>query len=74
LLSGVDARFQMTGLKTKKSLLKALKQAAEAKLTSEEIRKQRVSFIMGSLDDESTITRQQVERILAEREGTRISA
>jgi hypothetical protein len=64
----------MTELKTKDSTLEALKQAAGRKLTREEIRKQRVSFIMGSLDAKSPITREKVERLLAEQQGVKAAS
>ena len=59
----------MTQLKTKKSTLKALEKAARRPLTPDEILKQRVSFVMGSLDAESPITREKVEKQLAEQRG-----
>ena len=59
----------MTELKTKASTLRALEDAVRRPLTSEEIEKQRVSFVMGSLDAESSMTREKVERLLAEQRG-----
>jgi hypothetical protein len=59
----------MTELKTKESTLLALKDAARRPLTSEEVRKQRISFVMGSLDSENSMTREKVEKILAEQRG-----
>lgn len=59
----------MTDLKTNESLLKSLRAAADRKLTAEELYKQRVSFIMGSLSDSSTVTRAQVKKALADIEG-----
>ncbi|MBA4777328.1 hypothetical protein ACQZ46_00825 [Agrobacterium salinitolerans] len=59
----------MTDLKTNESLLKSLRAAADRKLTAEELYKQRVSFIMGSLSDSSTVTRAQVTKALADIEG-----
>lgn len=61
----------MAELKTKESLLTALKQASERPLSADELRKQRVSFIMGSLKESSTVTRSQVEAELARMEGRR---
>lgn len=58
----------MTDLKTNQSLLKALEQATRP-LTAEERHRQRVSFIMGSLKPESSITRAQIESVLANQEG-----
>lgn len=45
---------------TTASLLKALKRAGE-RMTAEEVRKQKISFIMGSLGENSTLTRERVE-------------
>jgi hypothetical protein len=59
----------MTELKTKESTLEALEKAAGQRLTPEEIQKQRISFIMGSLDAKSPITREKVEKLLAEQRG-----
>ncbi|MCF3640472.1 hypothetical protein LXM94_10900 [Rhizobium sp. TRM95111] len=60
----------MPDLKTQESLLKSLRiAAARSKLTPEELYKQRVSFIMGSLSDSSTLTRAQVTKALADIEG-----
>jgi hypothetical protein len=58
----------MTNLKTKESTLDALAKAASQSPTKEEIEKQRVSFIMGSLNAESPITREKVVKILADQQ------
>jgi hypothetical protein len=59
----------MTNLQTKESLLTNLRAAAKRRPSSEELRKQRVSFILGTLKDTSTVTRAQVTEILAAQEG-----
>lgn len=59
----------MSGIKTDAKLLKTLKSAANRKLTEDELYKQRISFIMGSLSDSSTLTRAQVTKALADFEG-----
>lgn len=59
----------MTDLKTDESLLRALKRASEYTPSQEELHRQRVSFIMGTLSDRNTVTRAQVEEILAQHEG-----
>jgi len=63
----------MTELKTQQSLLDALKKAAQRPMNADELHRQRVSFIMGSLDVDSTITREDVEEILARHEGRKVS-
>ena len=62
----------MTGLKTKESTLRALEQLSRQPPSAHEIRKQRVSFIMGSLDKESVVTRAKIEKSLADQEGTKV--
>ncbi len=59
----------MTDLKTDESLLSELRSAATRIPTAEELEKQRVSFVMGSLGKNSTATRAQVEEILARQDG-----
>ncbi len=59
--------------KTSERLLKALRRASKHTLTAEEIERQRVSFIMGSLEPDSNVTRDRVEKILAKQEGRRAS-
>jgi hypothetical protein len=64
----------MTQLKTKDSTLRALEDAARRRLTPDEILKQRISFVMGSLDAESPITREKVEKQLAEQRGIKAAS
>jgi hypothetical protein len=59
----------MTDLKTNPSLLNALERAAATKPSADQLRKQRISFIIGSLKDTSDVTRDKVRKILAEQEG-----
>lgn len=59
----------MTELKTSKSLLEALRKSTTRVPTAEELEKQRVSFVMGSLGRKSTATRSQVQEMLAKQEG-----
>jgi hypothetical protein len=64
----------MTELHTNNALLAKLKSAGSRKLTAEELHKQRVSFILGSLKDDSTVTRAQINKALAEQEGEKSAA
>lgn len=64
----------MTDLKTKESTLKSLQRAAQTPSTPEALRRQRISFIMGSLNNESHVTRAQVREILAKQEGEKINS
>jgi Ca2+-binding EF-hand superfamily protein len=56
-------------LKTDHILLDRLEQAARHQMTREELHQQRVSFILSAMSDDSTVTRHQVEEILAKAEG-----
>ncbi|MGA2493734.1 MAG: hypothetical protein ABSF67_12375 [Roseiarcus sp.] len=64
----------MTKLKTDPGLLQKLMAAASHDLTTEQLRKQRVSFIMGSLKRESPITRDKIQKVLAAHEGDKSAA
>lgn len=59
----------MSEVATSPALLDKLFAAASRSLTEREIREQKVSFIISSVDDESTITRSQVERVIRDFEG-----
>ncbi len=59
----------MTDLKDDKELLSALRRASTYRPTAEELARQRVSFILGSLGDSSGVTRDRIQEVLAEREG-----
>lgn len=59
----------MTGITTDPKLLSALKKSAGKSLSAEQLRRQKVSFIMGSLKNDSTITRDFVESELKKIEG-----
>lgn len=64
----------MTGLRTSASLLKKLHDSASRELTAEELRKQRVSYVMGILKDSSSVTREQVKIMLDHQEGNKTAA
>lgn len=61
-------------LKTDSSLLKALKEASSKKPDAEELAEQRVSFIFGSLDEDNSMTHDQIKQILDEQEGRTVHA
>ncbi|MFT7594076.1 MAG: hypothetical protein ACI8R4_001394, partial [Paracoccaceae bacterium] len=54
----------MLSIQTDPALLAALKKAAGRRLSAEQLHRQKISFIMGSLNDESTITRDRIEEEL----------
>lgn len=58
----------MTELKSKPSLLEALQKASRRDLTADEVRQQRISFIMGSVRSDD-ITRAKVQDVLDKQEG-----
>lgn len=58
-----------TDLKTDPRLLLSLEQAAKRQMTKDELRLQKISFVMGNMPRESTLTRKQVEDILDNAEG-----
>jgi len=59
----------MTQLKTNESLLSALRKASSRVITAEELHKQRVSFIMGSTNAKSGVTRAKIQQVLDKQEG-----
>ena len=63
----------MTGMKTDESLLDALRRATAKTPSAEELEKQRISFIMGTLKPDSSVTRAKVQEILNEHEGKKAS-
>jgi hypothetical protein len=59
----------MPDLKTPNSLLRALQLGTSTKPTEETLKRQRVSFILGALKADSSVTRDLVEHVLAVQEG-----
>lgn len=59
----------MTRVQTSADVLRALREAASYRPTSEELHKQRVSYIYGILNYNSNVTRARIEEVLAEQEG-----
>lgn len=59
----------ITELKSDAALLEALRRAASRKLTQGELQRQKVSFILGSVKETSGITRERIERELAQQDG-----
>lgn len=63
----------MTEPKTQASLLSALIRASRRGPTQDEARKQRVSFIISCIKDQTKITRAQIEHVLNVQEGRKAS-
>lgn len=59
----------MPDLKTDQNLLRTIEKAASSTPTAEEVYKQRISFIMGSVGDDNAVTRARVTEVLAAQEG-----
>jgi hypothetical protein len=56
-------------VKTDHRLIAKLEHAAQHRQSSSEILEQSVSFVYGSMDKSSGVTREQVRRIIIEQEG-----
>ena len=59
----------MPDLHDDQALKEALYAASTHVLSADELREQRVSFVMASVSDSNDVSRAQVERILDENEG-----
>lgn len=64
----------MTDLHTNEALLSKLKESASKTLTAEDILKQRISYVMGTLKDDSPVTRAKVEAVLSSQVGEKSAA
>jgi len=56
-------------LKTNEHLIQRLQESASKPLSRDELERQRVSFVFGNLPQDSTITRDRVERKIKMNEG-----
>lgn len=56
-------------LKTSADLLRALDSAGSRKLSSAEMLAQRVSFVFGSMDSDSNVTREHIREVIVDQEG-----
>ena len=63
-----------TDIKTDPKLLEKLKAVAGKPLSMVEIRAQRVSFILGGMPEDAHVTREDVEKVLDQMEGTKPAA
>lgn len=59
----------MTEIKTAEGLLQSLKSAASRESSAAELNEQRISFIMGSINEHTGVTREKVKEILNAQEG-----
>lgn len=60
----------MTSYQSDPKLIERLRAVAGKKMTAEQVRAQRVSFVMSTVDTGETYIRADVERALDAREGT----
>lgn len=60
----------LLSLKTSPALLEALKNAATKPMTARDLMEQRVSFVYGSIDAASGVTRERVRQLILEQEGS----
>ena len=58
-----------TDLKTDAALLAKLAEAAKRPMTKDELRQQKISFILSSVPNDSAVTRAQVEKALETADG-----
>ncbi|MGO4379651.1 hypothetical protein AB4Z19_15350 [Pseudoduganella sp. RAF19] len=56
-------------IKTSPNLLAAMQRAIHHKPTEDELRKQKISFIYGSLDKNSELPRESIQVVLDQHEG-----
>ena len=59
----------MTELQTDTDIQQALRKAAGQKMTQQQVREQRISFVMGTVDKSNNMTRAEVEKLLSSLEG-----
>ena len=59
----------LLSLKTSEALLSAVRVAGARKMTTDELLEQRVSFVYGSMDSSSAVTRERVRQMLLEQGG-----
>jgi hypothetical protein len=59
----------MTNLQTNQDLLRRLRTASKRPLSADEVRKQRVSFVLGALGSQTDVTREKVQKVLNDQEG-----
>lgn len=59
----------VTSLTTDPELLEQLKRVAGQPMSETEIREQKISFIMGAVQNDGSITRERVEEVIRHKEG-----
>ena len=64
----------MAQLRTNEALLKALAKSSSREPPADQWEKQRLSFVMGALDDGNDMTREEVQSVLDKQEGRVLNA
>lgn len=64
----------MTELRTSEALLRALEKFSPRYPQPSQLETQRLSFVMGALDDENEMTREEVQSVLEKQDGRSINA
>jgi len=59
----------MTKFKTDPDLLRALEAAAGREMTQSEVREQKISFVMGMIDQDNNLSRAEVAKIIDKHDG-----
>jgi len=59
----------MTNLSTDARLLALLKEVSGRPLSAEEVKKQKISYVMGFVGEKSGVTKERVSEILVRQEG-----
>ena len=68
MINNESIKMNIKQQQTNPELLIALFKSIQHKSSKEEIHKRRVSFIVGSMKPNSTVTREEIERILTKQE------
>lgn len=58
-------------IKTDAHLIQAIEAAAQRRPTTDEVQRQRVSFIMGSVSQSDHLTKSRIQAVLADQNGGR---
>lgn len=64
----------MTEIRTCEKLLRALKESSSREPSFDRLDKQRISFVMGSLPDRNSMSRDDVQIVLERQEGRKLAA
>ena len=59
----------MAEYKTNPDLFRALQSAAGVEMTQSEVREQKISFVLGMIDETNDMTRADVAKLIDERDG-----